>query len=173
MVSPSLPVTWAEHWTLCLPSCSCRPLTEPWPSVCSQGGPSWVGSNLATHNTAMVEVIRTLLCSVSHRPVCWCWCSLMLVVVVWMPVELKCVCWHSVLRCWLANLVPGVLCDGWVFVGVVEVDGEREIARENKASHPSLLQQELEMRLCWLPVLMEAFTSVSQHCGNTAEQLQC
>ena len=65
-----------------------------------------------------------------------------------MPVELKCVCWHSVLRCWLANLVPGVLWDGWVFVGVVEVDGEREIARENKASHPSLLQQELEIRLC-------------------------
>jgi hypothetical protein len=33
-------------------------------------------------------------------------------------------------------------------MGVVEVEGEREIARENKASHPSLLQQELEMRLC-------------------------
>lgn len=34
------------------------------------------------------------------------------------------------------------------------------------ASYPSLWQQEDEMWLCWLPVLMDALTSVSQHCGG-------
>lgn len=33
-------------------------------------------------------------------------------------------------------------------------------------SYPSLWQQEVEMWLCRLPVLMDAFTSVSQHCGK-------
>lgn len=33
-------------------------------------------------------------------------------------------------------------------------------------SYPSRRQQEAEMWLCRLPVLMEALTSVSQHCGE-------
>lgn len=37
-------------------------------------------------------------------------------------------------------------------------------------SHPSLWQQEVEMWLCWLPVLMDALTSVSQHCGEDTEK---
>lgn len=37
-------------------------------------------------------------------------------------------------------------------------------------SHPSLWQQEVEMWLCWLPVLMDALTSVSQHCGEDTQK---
>lgn len=39
------------------------------------------------------------------------------------------------------------------------------------ASHPSRWQQEVEMWLCWLPVLMDALTSVSQHCGERQRDL--
>lgn len=35
------------------------------------------------------------------------------------------------------------------------------------APYPSLWQQEAEMWLCRLPVLTDALTSVSQHCGGT------
>lgn len=34
-----LPLTWAEHWTICLPSCSCRPVTP-------HGELSWPGTSL-------------------------------------------------------------------------------------------------------------------------------
>lgn len=40
-----------------------------------------------------------------------------------------------------------------------------DIQSVSAGSHPSLWQQEVEMWLCWLPVLMEALMSVSQHCG--------
>lgn len=39
------------------------------------------------------------------------------------------------------------------------------------ASYPSLWQQEAEMWLCRLPVLTDALTSVSQHCGGTERRV--
>lgn len=50
------------------------------------------------------------------------------------------------------------------------VDGFQTLCREGVCSskrpvtYPSLWQQEVEMWLCRLPVLMDALTSVSQHC---------
>lgn len=49
------------------------------------------------------------------------------------------------------------------------VSGDAYASRDGvfAASYPSLRQQEAEMWLCRLPVLTDALTSVSQHCGGT------
>lgn len=49
------------------------------------------------------------------------------------------------------------------------VSGDAYASRDGvfAASYPSLRQQEAEMWLCRLLVLMDALTSVSQHCGGT------